>query len=375
MTIKRIISALVASALLVTSSLTANAANYHYSGNQAVADGEVDGIIRGALLNIGEFGCENLPVNPTDTPIEMLGDLIIDGIADKVGVGEILDYANCLNWCYKAFDDFGKALGEGGSAWSEYYENKILNAYTSSMKGCLMLAEKVMESGAAGKVIPDSVLEGCQKQVDSTADNVNELRSFAKNGWYLVKSKEVKQMANALEDLYQSIDIKALYQFAYNNSQRYNSIYNARTIGVSGALAVVGMSHGKLKGSRTSEYDVYCANKYREDIYWWCTESALNLDDQVTKFSSDVGTSEKINKLISLASNAQSGLVVQVNKSDNDQLRYLLGIGGADGDLLVLDPISGSCVPIRLKELCRNYGLDYNTTVSRICSVWSYVWA
>lgn len=372
---KKIISALMAAILLITTSLSANAVVYNYYGNQATSTGEISGIIRGALLNIGEFGCENLPVNPTDTPIEMLGDLIIDGIADKVGVGEILDYVNCLNWCYKAFDDFGKALGEGGSAWSEYYENKILNAYASSMKGCLLLAEKTIASGAAGKVIPDSVLEGCQKQVNSTADNVKELRSFAKNGWYLIKSKEIKQMANVLEDLYQSIDIKALYQFAYSNSQRYNSIYNARTIGMSGALAVVGMAHGKLKGSRTSEYDVYQANQYRDEIYWWCTESALNIDDQVTKFSSDVGTSDKVNKLISLASSAPSGLVVQVNKSDNDQLRYLLGIGGTDGDLLVLDPISGSCVPISLRELCRNYGLDYNTAISRICSVWSYVWA
>ncbi len=382
---KRIIAAFMATTMLATTSITANAADYYYAGNQAMADG-VYGGTSAVIDNIGHL------VTDLFVPIDELSvDALVEygmseGMSDAIdsimgdGFSEVIEY---MGSCYYAYKDLLTAQSELGRAWEDEYSAMITAHYTTSYNGCIRLAKSALASGISGKIIPDANLASAQTFINDCKEEVAYLRKQANKYKFRKFKNNIRDMADELEALYKSINLHDIYTGAYNAyklsqtatpsvQQNYESIYNRRTIGTSGSFAAVGMAASLLKGYHITEYDVYAANQYRTDIYWYVTESALRLDDQVTKFGSEVGTADKINRLISLSSNAKSGIVIQVNSTDYDQLRYLLAVGGSNGDLLVLDPISGSSSSISLKQLCANYGLDYGATVSRIRSVWSY---
>lgn len=118
--------------------------------------------------------------------------------------------------CVYAWGDFANAVVDLSCAKREGYENKINNLFTINAKFIMKLPSSIARRVNTGVAIPDSTVDSVQSFVDSFACDVAELRSMAKKWEYIKYKKEITRMADTLEKLYKSTNVRMLYKEAIN---------------------------------------------------------------------------------------------------------------------------------------------------------------
>lgn len=392
MNIKKIASLFMCAVIAITLMPKAKAADYHFYGNQFYSDNVEDSIgldliqfyIESPLYdgNAGDIAGYIKDIAIDEDPQELIEDILInigDGIWEKTFNKTYLIF-DIGRLCYYSYHDFYTALSEYNQTYTKWYEQKIATYYSMSIKTILNFTRIVYEKAMAGEQISEEVLVQCQNHINTLLSDVTELRETAKMPEFKKYKKQLNIMADNLESMIYNTNLLAVYNeiikynqtVAYQND--YSNIYATSYIGGSGSMAVVAMAYNKLLGCKISESDVINVNYNKSsEVYWYTVEDALNLDDQVTRFY-ETNWATKLETIGRLAENAQSGIVIQINKTDYENMtRYILCVSSSDGDILVLDPKSGSSIAISLKQYCKNYNLDYNLTLDRIEIVWSYI--
>lgn len=384
MTIMKKIAALVtATAIAFTSFVEASASDYYLTGNAYIAEAKAS-YGEGLAYNFCDL-IEQSPLNPfeisvwsyvssdgdvfsiTETALNDMIDVPLSAYAKAANASTFYTTIKMAEFCVYACADFSTALLELSEAKRAEHNAMVNTYFNCPANGCITITKAIWKRVNAGGEISDDILSQVQGYIDSLHNDVAYLRNMASKRKYKKYKSELKEMADCLENLINTTNVKAIYAEAWN--AKHYAFFEKSTTSSAGACVSMIL---KSKGTPTSQSEI--ARIGGSNFSFGAVERTLGLDDNNSYVVLDGHfKQEQVRRITQSLSRTCTAGILRLSPIPEDNFRsYILVTGVSNGELLVVDPFYNGKIETATEYAARN-GYSVTKFYSRLFCFWAYI--
>ncbi len=245
----------------------------------------------------------------------------------------------------------------------------ISTYFNCPANGCITIVKVIWKRVNAGGELSDDTLSQVQGYIDSLHSDVAYLRKMASTKRYKKHKTELIDMADCLEKLITSTNVRAIYNEALQARTQCSYFEKSTTCSAAACLNMV----AKSKGITYSQSEI--ARIGGRNFNFGAVERTLGLNDNNSYVFLDGHTKEEqVRRIIISMGTTNTPGILRLSPIPEDNYRsYILVTGiSNNGEILVVDPFFKGKIETATEYASRN-GYSVTKFYSRLFCFWAYI--